>query len=217
MQITKKVKSDSKTQNGKPRKSFLEIEEQRIKRKLALSRSIIQAREASGVNQTFLAAYPGTDNKKQTCWMEPPGGDFLVRGSNYLVDSVKVPSKHIALETLTCELASMEKNVKVETMAGLSGSTADYLSNNAPIIDGVKKDVQLFVVTFLVPGYVVSWTCQVREDMEPDSAFSELWEEFYNSPDDNYRNERLKILPNIPDGNWIVKNTVGTPKKLLSI
>eukprot|EP00943_MAST-04B_sp_MAST-4B-sp1_P002215 g2215.t1 len=206
---TNTAKSDSKTQNGKPRKSFLEMEEQRTKRKLALSRSIIEAREASGINQTFLAPYPGTGDKKQTCWIEPPGGDFLVRGSNYLVDSVKVPSKHIALETLTCELASMEKNVKVETMAGLSGSTADYLSNNATIINGVKKDVQLFVVTFLVPGYVVSWTCQVREDMEPDPAFDELWEEFYNSPDDNYRNERLKILPNIPDGNWIVKKTVG--------
>ena len=60
-----------------------------------------------------------------------------------------------------------------------------------------------------MPGYVVSWTCQLREGMEPDPGFDELWEEFYNSPDDNYRNERLKILPNIPDGNWIVKKTVG--------
>jgi len=193
----------------KRRKSFVELEDQREKRRRILSNSIIEARGASGVNQTFLMPYPGKDNKKQTCWTEPPGEDFLVRGANYLVDSVKVPSKHIALETLTCELASMEKNVKVETMAGLSGSTADYLSQNALIINGVKKESQLFVVTFLVPGYVVSWTCRVRDDMEPDPAFDELWDEFYNNPDDKYRNERLKILPNIPDGNWIVKKTVG--------
>ena len=143
--------SDSKVRSssGKPRKSFVDQEKERSKWRMALSKTMIEARGAQGVNQTFLLPYPGKDNKKQTCWSEPPGTDFYVRGSNYLVDSVKVPSKHIALETLTCELASMEKDVKVETMAGLAGSTADYLASNATLVDGVKKEVCFAV--FILP------------------------------------------------------------------
>ena len=36
-----------------------------------------------------------------------------------------------------------------------------------------------------------------------------IGDKFYNEDDDKYRNERLKILPGVSDGIWIVKKTVG--------
>ena len=157
--------------------------------------------------EILLVPYPGEGNTKETCWSEPPGSNFMVRGETYLVDNKKIPSKETYLEILTCEFAAIDSNVTIETMAGASRSTAEYLAKEARA-KGVEP-TPLFVVTFLVPGYVLSWYCQKREGAGPDPILDPMWDKFYNEDDDKYRNERLKILPGVSDGIWIVKKTVG--------
>ena len=233
--------SDSKVRSssGKPRKSFV-VKKRASKWRMALSKTMIEARGAQGVNQTFLLPYPGKDNKKQTCWSEPPGTDFMFEAQiTWLTVASSV--KTYCTRDINFELASMEKDVKVETMAGLAGSTADYLASNATLVDGVKKEVcfAVFILPFCSSPFIIIDTnffafCQAqlfvvtfwcldtssRGRVNSVKAWSQTQGlmncgRSYNSPDDNYRNERLKILPNIPDGNWIVKKTVGRSQQLL--
>lgn len=79
-----------------------------------------------------------------------------------------------------------------------------------------EKDIKIFIITFLVPGYTVSWIYLKKKDIKMGSQFNSLWEEFYNTEDDSFRNQRFKILPDIPNGNWIVKKAVGKKPAIIA-
>ena len=177
-----------------------------LERKRRMTSVVSDSREDGEI---LLPVYPGKDLEKETCWSEPEGGGFMVRGSNYLVDNVKVRSQESYLEVLTVEMAALETIGTLETMAGAPKSTADYLLKETE--KNGRTPAELFVVTFLVPGYVLSFYCQKREssDVPADPRLDRMWEKFYHDKDDTFRNERLKILPNVPEGIWVVKKTVG--------
>lgn len=75
---------------------------------------------------------------------------------------------------------------------------------------------QLFVVNLLVPGTPTVAAVQyfaLKKRVGTNEAVS-LWNRFMNGTDE-FRRNRLKLIPSIPEGPWIVKKSVGNKPVIL--
>jgi len=73
----------------------------------------------------------------------------------------------------------------------------------------------LFVTNFMIPnvGNWVVYFARRRTEAE-DPVFEKMLREFVDG-DDEYRNQRLKIIPGIPDGGFVVRAAVGNKPAIL--
>jgi hypothetical protein len=81
---------------------------------------------------------------------------------------------------------------------------------------------QLFVVTLIIPGTPLVATVQIFALKKESAAYPRanreveaLWQRFFDG-DDEFRKERFKLVPNIPEGPWIVKKSVGNKPAIIS-
>jgi Protein ENHANCED DISEASE RESISTANCE 2, C-terminal len=143
-----------------------------------------------------LPEYPS--NQGQSCWSIPPSDIFYVRGPNYLEDKLKIPSDP---GPLTC------RGVDV----WLTDNPVRHIARHPSILGGKLKDQGTFLVNFLLPfGNFVSYFSIPPLDEFP-SKLRAVWTGFL-SGDQQYRDARLKLLPVVIDGPWIVKTAVGGGK-----
>ncbi|GMF11266.1 unnamed protein product [Phytophthora lilii] len=75
----------------------------------------------------------------------------------------------------------------------------------------------LFVVTLIVPGTPVVAGVQyfARTGDAPQSEANALWQRFLES-DDDFRKERLKLVPTVHDGPWLVRKSVGAKPLIIA-
>ena len=67
----------------------------------------------------------------------------------------------------------------------------------------------MFVICFQIPGYALALYFEERENANLSPSMQNLWKQFKESGNDDFRNDRFKILPNVPDGaNWLVRRAV---------
>lgn len=142
------------------------------------------------------------DNENaRNCWRISDGNNFKVRSKNFVRDKSKVPAgKHLM------DLVAVDwfKDVKrMDHVARRKGCAAQVAS---------EKGLFSIVVNVQVPGstqYSMVFYF-VTTKVTPGS----LLQRFVDG-DDEFRNSRLKLIPSVPKGSWIVRQSVGSTPCLL--
>uniref|UniRef100_A0A7S0UJE2 Protein ENHANCED DISEASE RESISTANCE 2 C-terminal domain-containing protein n=2 Tax=Pseudo-nitzschia delicatissima TaxID=44447 RepID=A0A7S0UJE2_9STRA len=164
-----------------------------------------------------LYRFPCTQTRNQNCWSESPVEMFSVRGSNYMSgDKTKVSCKQYLFDARGCDLFLTENCKGVDEIT-LQGGLGGNLR---------KKPTYLF--RFLFPWGMMIQYYEVPPKLEPfmkmgmteeeKEKLSILLEGFSNaekatarwlsSDDQEFKNERLKLIAIVPEGPWVVRNLV---------
>ncbi|KAG4244988.1 hypothetical protein PC116_g7180 [Phytophthora cactorum] len=151
------------------------------------------------------------DPRLRKMWSEPTWSGFQLRSKTYLHSKVKETSAPPLFELLWFEVFSGTPeelhHVSKSKKSFASRALAKYGSDVPP----------LFVVTLIVPGTPVVAGVQyfARTPDTPPSEANALWQRFLES-DDNFRKERLKLVPTVHDGPWLVRKSVGAKPLIIA-
>jgi hypothetical protein len=154
-------------------------------------------------SQTLSSPLPmHPNNGGFSCWSCPDHKIFNVRGKTYLKDRIKHPS---GPSPFKCRGVDM----------WLTDNPERNISRLPCVLGGKLGEEDTFLVNFLLPFGNFVMYFSVSNDM-PDNV-ANVWKKF-KSGDQLYRDSRLKLLPVVVDGPWIVKKAVGngTAPALLS-
>ena len=150
-----------------------------------------------------LPPWPSPSTNDGHCWSEPAAGLFRVRGGSYLADRVKVPSAPslCALEGVDLFLTDVPQ-LHVARHPG--AFVAKRRAARAPD-GGAAPDA--FCLNFCMPwgNFVIYWARP-----PPDGgAAARVLDDFVRARDDGHRDARLKLIPRVVEGNWLVRRAVG--------
>ncbi|GMG99410.1 hypothetical protein Nepgr_001250 [Nepenthes gracilis] len=133
-------------------------------------------------------------------WAAADPSTFLIRGETYLRDQEKIKAKHTLLQMVGADWLKSDK--REDDLAGRPGGIVQkYAAQGGPEF--------FLIVNIQVPGpsrsaYNLALYYMLKTPLEKDP----LLERFVNG-DDAYRNSRFKLIPYIPKGSWIVRQSVG--------
>ena len=134
-------------------------------------------------------------NQGISCWSKPDHKIFYVRSSTYLDDRIKIPS---APAVFPC------RGVDV----WITDNAERNISRHPSVLGGDLDKEHTFIVNFLLPfsNFVAYFTVPPIEEMPANIA--DVWSKFIKG-DQQYRDGKLKLLPVVVEGPWIVKKAVG--------
>lgn len=149
--------------------------------------------EESSALSSPLPVYPANDGN--SCWSKPDHKIFMVRGPTYLSDRVKIPSAPAVFEC---------RGVDV----WITDNAERNIARHPSVLGGRLGQEHTFIVNFLLPfsNFVAYFTIPPIEQMPANIAH--VWSRFIKG-DQQYRDGKLKLLPVVVDGPWIVKKAVG--------
>uniref|UniRef100_A0A7S2URM0 Protein ENHANCED DISEASE RESISTANCE 2 C-terminal domain-containing protein n=1 Tax=Attheya septentrionalis TaxID=420275 RepID=A0A7S2URM0_9STRA len=150
------------------------------------------------------------------CWSTPLYSDFNVRGSLYLKDKKKVSSGPYLFPMRGVDLF-------------LTDDCPANVGRHPLMFGGRLREVSTFILNFRLPWGVLVFYSEIPSKFLPFLRYG------YETPnkksgrqpsmenmtpgeralclflmgDDDYKNERLKIVPNVIEGPWVVKTVVG--------
>eukprot|EP00751_Fragilariopsis_kerguelensis_P045437 CAMPEP_0170984348 /NCGR_PEP_ID=MMETSP0736-20130129/4794_1 /TAXON_ID=186038 /ORGANISM="Fragilariopsis kerguelensis, Strain L26-C5" /LENGTH=813 /DNA_ID=CAMNT_0011407997 /DNA_START=143 /DNA_END=2585 /DNA_ORIENTATION=+ len=138
--------------------------------------------------------YPNNDG--YSCWSEPVDpAIFHVRGSTYLEDKVKVPSGRSSFKCRGVDL-------------WMTDNPERHIARHPNVLGGKIHEEDTFLVNFLLPfGNFVAYFSVPPISEFPNKEVANVWSSFVGG-DQQYRDARLKLLPVVIDGPWIVKAAV---------
>lgn len=143
-------------------------------------------------------------------WGEPDASTFRIRGKTYVQDKVKENSRPALFKLLACDLYETEGNIR---------NIASHPKNRVFQALQRGEDTWVFVVQIMVPGPPFYSYCAYFEGdkklIEEDTPFGRVAHPFFNGNDEEYRNNRFKLIPKVVDGNMIVKMAVKDTPTLL--
>ena len=145
-------------------------------------------------------------------YSEPEAASFRLRGVSYLEDGVKVPSAPFLFRLLLIDLFKsklMTTNICARPdnrvfQAWKRGETDFY-----------------FVLNIMVPikdGHTLSYVAYWKGDpqiFKQSSPFAKIATKFFDGDDDEFRNNRFKLIPRVVKGPYIVKLAVKDKPTLL--
>eukprot|EP00249_Psilotum_nudum_P019346 c27207_g1_i1 orf=227-2404(+) len=136
------------------------------------------------------------------CWSIPSGNSFQVRSKRFLVDRSKIPAGESLLQLVALDWFKDSKRM-------------DHLSCRKGCAAQVAAEKGLFTIAFnlQVPGtthYSMVIYFVAKKPIHPGS----LLHRFVDG-DDTFRNSRLKLIPSVPKGSWIIRQSVGSTPCLL--
>jgi hypothetical protein len=140
-----------------------------------------------------LPRYP--ENGGTSCWSKPADHIFRVRSATYLQDRVKSASGPAPFHC---------RGVDV----WLTDNPERHIARHPSVLGGRLADEDTFLVNFLLPfGNFVSYYGIPPIEQFP-KKLAKVWTKFIDG-DQQYRDARLKLLPVVVEGPWIVKAAVG--------
>lgn len=145
----------------------------------------------------------GYDDADSDCWSDPGGQGFMVRGRTYIHDNIKVPGGDPLLKLLGVDWLRHEK--RIDLVAQHPRSLVK--------INEVKKLPFVLVINLQIPAkpnYSLVFYYGAHKPVRPGSLLHK-----FVTGDDAFRNSRLKLIPRIVEGYWVVKRAVGTKACLL--
>eukprot|EP00261_Vitis_vinifera_P027489 XP_010661303.1 PREDICTED: protein ENHANCED DISEASE RESISTANCE 2 isoform X2 [Vitis vinifera] len=164
------------------------------------------ALEEDPTDQIDLSCFSGNlrrnDNDDgRDCWTISDGNNFRVRSKHFFSDKSKIPAgKH------TMELVAVDwlKDIKrIDHVARRPGCAVQVAS---------EKGLFSLAINLQVPGsthYSMVFYL-VTKQLVPGSLL-----QCFVDGDDEFRNSRLKLIPSVPKGSWIVRQSVGSTPCLL--
>ncbi|KAJ1257661.1 hypothetical protein BS78_10G012800 [Paspalum vaginatum] len=142
-----------------------------------------------------------TNEKSRNCWAVPDSKIFKVRSKNFPHDKSKVPAGKYLMELVAIDWF---KNIKrMDHVARRKGCAAQVAA---------EKGMFTFLVNIQIPGS--SHYSLVLYFVSSSLKKGSLLQRFADG-DDDFRNSRLKLIPFVPKGSWIVRQSVGSTPCLL--
>jgi hypothetical protein len=131
-----------------------------------------------------------------SCWSKPEDEIFRVRGETYLKDRIKIPSSQSAF---VC------RGVDV----WITDNPERHIARHPNVLGGRLAQADTFLVNFLLPfaNFVAYFSVPPLSEF-PNEKLAKVWSNFLQG-DQQYRDARLKLLPVVVEGPWIVKAAVG--------
>ncbi|KAG7616557.1 putative pleckstrin domain, START domain, protein ENHANCED DISEASE RESISTANCE 2 [Arabidopsis thaliana] len=137
----------------------------------------------------------------RNCWRISDGNNFKVRGKNFGQEKRKIPAGKHLMDLVAVDWFKDSK--RIDHVARRKGCAAQVAA---------EKGLFSMVVNVQVPGsthYSMVFYFVMKE-LVPGS----LLQRFVDG-DDEFRNSRLKLIPLVPKGSWIVRQSVGSTPCLL--
>ncbi|KAF1773141.1 protein of unknown function DUF1336 [Phytophthora cactorum] len=122
-------------------------------------------------------------------WAEPDASEILVRGKTYMNDEVKVPAGKAVGKLLHVDLVLAYCREK------FPDSRVFIVNIELPNADNLS-----LVIYWLLPPAPKS-----PEEEDDTAAFHRLLNKFCDEGDDDFRNNRFKLIPNLVEGPWVLQ------------
>lgn len=164
------------------------------------------ALEEEPVDQIDLSCFSGNlrrndrDNARD-CWKISEGNNFRVRSKHFCFDKTKITAGKHLMDLVAVDWFKDTK--RMDHVARRQGCAAQV---------ALEKGLFSVVINLQVPGsthYSMVFYF-VTKELVPGS----LLQRFVDG-DDEFRNSRLKLIPSVPKGSWIVRQSVGSTPCLL--
>lgn len=139
--------------------------------------------------------------KSRDCWRIADGNNFRVRSRHFCYDKSKIPAGKHLMDLVAVDW--FKDTRRMDHVARRRGCAAQVAS---------EKGLFSIVFNLQVPGsthYSMIFYF-VMKQLVPGS----LLQRFVDG-DDEFRNSRLKLIPSVPKGSWIVRQSVGSTPCLL--
>ncbi|EPS71915.1 hypothetical protein M569_02843, partial [Genlisea aurea] len=143
------------------------------------------------------------DEADKNCWSSPDGSGFMIRGKSYMNDSMKVKGGEPLLKLIAVDW------FKVEDCAAEVALHPKSLAQSA----AGKKLPFILVVNLQVPAKP-NYSLVLYYAADKPVNKNSLLDKFVEGTD-MFRDSRLKLIPSIVEGYWMVKRAVGTKACLL--
>ncbi|ONM25955.1 Protein ENHANCED DISEASE RESISTANCE 2 [Zea mays] len=141
------------------------------------------------------------DEKSRNCWTVPDSKLFKVRSKNFPNDKSKIPAASYLME-----LAAIDWFKDTKRMDNV-GRQKNCVAQVA-----AEKGMHTFIVNLQIPGS--THYSMVMYFVTSSLKKGSLLQRFFDG-DDDFRNSRLKLIPSVPKGSWIVRQSVGSTPCLL--
>ncbi|CAL5045365.1 unnamed protein product [Urochloa decumbens] len=141
------------------------------------------------------------NEKSRNCWAVPDNKIFKVRSKNFPHDKSKVPAGKYLMELVAVDWFKDTK--RMDHVARRKGCAAQVAA---------EKGMFTFLVNIQIPGS--SHYSLVLYFVSSSLKKGSLLQRFADG-DDDFRNSRLKLIPSVPKGSWIVRQSVGSTPCLL--
>ncbi|KAI6706805.1 hypothetical protein NL676_009767 [Syzygium grande] len=168
--------------------------------------SSFSAMEEEAAEQIDLSCFSGNlphvdhDNARD-CWRISDGNNFRVRSKQFFDDQSEIPAGNHLMDLVAVDWFKDTKIIN--HVARRKGCAAQVAS---------RKGLFSIVINVQVPGsthYSMVFYF-ITKKLEPGS----LLQRFVDG-NDEFRNKRLKLIPSVPKGSWIVQQSVGSAPCLL--
>ncbi|RLN41329.1 protein ENHANCED DISEASE RESISTANCE 2 [Panicum miliaceum] len=140
------------------------------------------------------------DNSRD-CWRISDGNNFRVRSKNFVYDKSKVPAGKPLMELVAVDWFKDTK--RMDHVARRKGCAVQVAA---------EKGLFTLAINLQVPGttnYSMVFYF-VTKKLIPNSLL-----QCFVDGDDEFRNSRFKLIPSVPKGSWIVRQSVGSTPCLL--
>ena len=138
---------------------------------------------------------------------------YQVRGKNYMKDRKKVSSNGSLAVLAACEFFNVGDKVQLHALKRRKRNTYLKAARN-------RGDTSFYYVINVITPSPPHHTLMMYYRMPPvdkmPKHFQQMWKNFLTK-DDEFRNQRWKIIPRIAEGPWVVKSAVGTKPALLGL
>ncbi|KAL0693367.1 hypothetical protein Bca4012_060547 [Brassica carinata] len=142
------------------------------------------------------------DNENgRNCWRISDGSNFKIRGQSFCEDKRKTPAGKHLMDLVAVDW--FKDTTRIDHVARRKGCAAQVAA---------EKGLFSLVVNVQVPGsthYSMVFYFVTKELVQ-----GSLFQRFVDG-DDEFRNSRLKLIPLVPKGSWIVRQSVGSTPCLL--
>ena len=157
----------------------------------ASAMSVAAASEADSKEEGSIATIP-PPGLSPTMWMDSNASTFRVRGKDYMASKVKTNSAPALFKFIGIDLFETPEAHK---------NIAAHPRNRVHQALARGEDSWVFVLNIMVPGTpYLCFCCYFLGDkslIEEDTPFGRIARPFFNGNDDEYRNNRFKLIPKV--------------------
>ncbi|KAL6349702.1 hypothetical protein AAG906_041109 [Vitis piasezkii] len=140
-------------------------------------------------------------DKGRDCWTISDGNNFRVRSKHFFYDKTKIPAGKHLMDLVAVDWFKDSK--RIDHVARRQGCAAQVAS---------EKGLFSIIINLQVPGS--THYSMVFYFVSKELVTGSLLQRFVDG-DDEFRNSRLKLIPSVPKGSWIVRQSVGSTPCLL--
>ena len=158
-------------------------------------------------------------------WAEPDSNSFLVRGPSYKTDRVKINAGQSIGRLLAVDFAEVDAPIYSGMTKHPNERVQLALQKEKMLKEkGLQSDVPpfIFVLNIVLPGeplYHMVFYYAVDDMSEIDGTSgtptSKLCNEFFFGDSDEFRDKTFKLIPQIVQGNFMVRRAVGTTPAIM--